>query len=38
VCLEERKGERLIRAFLGVVRELMKQREPQAGRPRSRAK
>ncbi len=33
VCLEERKGERLIRAFLGVVRELMKQRDRDPPRP-----
>jgi aminoethylphosphonate catabolism LysR family transcriptional regulator len=38
VCLEERKGERLIGAFLGVVKELMKDREPPTARPRNRAK
>ena len=38
VCLEERKGERLISAFLGVVRELMKDREPPIARSRHRVK
>jgi LysR family transcriptional regulator, low CO2-responsive transcriptional regulator len=38
VCLEERKSERLVGAFLGVVRELMKDREPAMARSRNRAK
>jgi aminoethylphosphonate catabolism LysR family transcriptional regulator len=38
VCLEERKGERLIGAFLGVVKELMKDRAAPMARPRNRVK
>jgi LysR family transcriptional regulator, low CO2-responsive transcriptional regulator len=38
VCLDERKGERLIGAFLSVVKELMKDRDPPMTRPRNRTK